>query len=96
LKPYQPDRILFALGGLLAGIFVGVTATAAAEIFDGRVFHEADFKELVDAPVLTEIPPLPTALESVSRLRRHRLEWAGALIMFLVMAGGFAFTVYRG
>jgi uncharacterized protein involved in exopolysaccharide biosynthesis len=96
LKPYQPDRILFALGGLLAGIFVGITATAAWELFDGRVFHESDFKELVNAPVLTEIPPLPTALENVSRLRRLRLEWAGALIMLLVMAGGFAFTVYRG
>jgi polysaccharide chain length determinant protein (PEP-CTERM system associated) len=96
LKPYQPDRILFALGGLLAGIFVSVTATAAVELLDGRVFHESDFKDLVNAPVLAEIPPLPTALENVSRVRRLRLEWAGALVMLLIMAGGFAVTVLRG
>ena len=96
LKPYQPDRILFALGGLLAGIFVAVTATAAVELLDGRVFHESDFKDLVNAPVLTEIPPLPTALENVSRIRRLRLEGAGALVILLVMAGGFAVTVLRG
>ena len=96
LKPYKPDRLLFALGGLLAGIFVGVTATAGIELIDGRVFHEADFKELVNAPVLTEIPPLPTALETVRQHRRLRFEWIGAIAMLLVMASGFAFTVYRG
>ncbi len=96
LKPYKPDRILFALGGLFAGIFFGVTATATVELIDGRVFHESDFKELVDAPVLTEIPPLPTAFETVRRHRQLRLEWLGVIAMFLVMATGFAFTVYHG
>lgn len=96
LKPYKPDRLLFALGGLLAGIFVGVTATAGIELIDGRVFHEADFKELVHAPVLTEIPPLPTALDTVRRHRRLRFEWVGAIAMLLVMASGFVFTAYHG
>lgn len=96
LKPYQPDRVLFALGGLVAGIFVGVTATAAVELLDGRVFHESDFKNIVSAPVLAEIPPLPTSLETMQRRRQRRFEWAGALIMLLVMASGFAFTVFRG
>lgn len=96
LKPYKPDRMLFALGGLFAGIFFGVTATATVELIDGRVFHEADFKEFVNAPVLTEIPPLPTQLETVHLHRRLRLEWIGAIAMLMVMASGFAFTAYHG
>lgn len=96
LKPYKPDRMLFALGGLLAGIFLGVTITAAVELLDGRIFHESDFKELVNAPVLTEIPPLPTRLESLGQIRRLRLEWTAVIVMVMVMASGFALTVYRG
>lgn len=96
LKPYKPDRMLFALGGLLAGIFLGVTITAAVELLDGRIFHESDFKELVSAPVLTEIPPLPTRLESLGQIRRLRLEWTAVIVMVMVMASGFALTVYRG
>jgi polysaccharide biosynthesis transport protein len=96
LKPYKPDRMLFALGGLLAGIFFGVIGTAAMELIDGRVFHESDFKELVNAPVLTEIPPLPSALETVRQHRRLRLEWMAATAMLMVMASGFALTLYRG
>jgi len=96
VKPFKPDRMLFALGGLLAGIFFGVIVTATMELVDGRVFHESDFKELVSAPVLTEIPPLPTTLETVRQQRRQRLEWMVAMAMLMVMASGFAFTVYRG
>ncbi len=96
LKPYKPDRMMFALGGLLAGIFLGVTITAGVELLDGRIFHESDFKELVNAPVLTEIPPLPTPLETVVQVRRLRLEWTAAIVMLMAMASGFAFTVYRG
>jgi uncharacterized protein involved in exopolysaccharide biosynthesis len=96
LKPYKPDRMLFALGGLLAGIFFGVIGTAAMELIDGRVFHESDFKKLVNAPVLTEIPPLPTALETVRQDRRLRFEWMAATAMLVVMASGFVLTLYRG
>jgi len=40
---------------LHAGLFVGVVATALAELTDDQNFDESDFKELVPVPMLTEI-----------------------------------------
>jgi succinoglycan biosynthesis transport protein ExoP len=96
MKPYKPNRLLFGLGGLLAGIFIGIAAIAVSEILDGRIFHESDFKKLVSAPVLAEIPPLPTPLETVQRRKRLRYEWMGATAMFGVMVGGFLITLLHG
>jgi polysaccharide biosynthesis transport protein len=96
MKPYKPDRLLFGLGGLMAGIFVGITAIAVSEIADGRIFHESDFKKLVSAPVLAEIPPLPTPLETIQQRKRLRYEWMGATAMFVVMVGGFVITLLHG
>jgi capsular polysaccharide biosynthesis protein len=96
MKPYKPNRLLFGLGGLLAGIFVGVAAIALSEILDGHIFHESDFKKLVSAPVLAEIPPLPTRLETVQQRRRLRYEWIGATAMSIVMVGGFLITLLHG
>lgn len=96
MKPYKPNRLLFGLGGLLTGMFLGIAAIAASELLDGRIFHESDFNKLVSAPVLAEIPPLPTPLETVQQHRRLRYEWMGATAMFLVMAGGFVVTLLHG
>lgn len=96
LKPYKPDRLLFGFVGLLAGVLVGLAVSAGAELVDDRVFAEADLKELVSAPVLTEIPPLTTPLELIRHRWRVRLEWMGAAIIVLVTAGGLMFTYYHG
>ncbi len=95
-KPYKPDRLMFGFGGLLAGIFIGIAVIGLSELFDGHIFHESDFKSLVSAPVLAEIPPLPTQLETIQQRRRLRHEWIGATAMLLVMVTGFVLTLLRG
>jgi succinoglycan biosynthesis transport protein ExoP len=96
LKPYKPDRLLLSLGGLLAGVLVGLTAAGFAEVSDDRVFDESDLQDLVKAPILTEIPALPTVLETVQARRRVRFEWMGATAMLLLTVAGFLFTVFQG
>ena len=96
MKPYKPDRLMFSFAGLLAGVFVAAIATAVAELGEDRIFDESDLKELVSAPVLTEIPSLPTELETTHRRRQARFEWMGATAMLLITTAGFVFTYYRG
>ena len=95
-KPYKPDRMLLSLAGLFAGTLLGIGATAAAELFDDRIRGEQNLSELVTARVLTEIPPLPTALEKLHLKRRMIFEWLGASGMLLVTVAGFLVTYYHG
>jgi uncharacterized protein involved in exopolysaccharide biosynthesis len=95
-KPYKPDRLLISLGGLLAGVVVGITAAGFAEVSDGRIFDESDLQDLVSAPILTEIPSLPTALETVRARRRVRFEWVSVAAMIFLTAGGLLVTFLRG
>ena len=75
---------------------MGVTAAGFAEVSDGRVFDELDLQDLVSAPVLTEIPALPTAFETVRARRRVRFEWMGVTAMLILTAGGLLFTFFHG
>jgi polysaccharide biosynthesis transport protein len=95
-KPYKPDRLLVSLGGLLVGVLVGITAAGFAEVSDGRVFDESDLQDLVRAPILTEIPALPTALETVQARRRVRFEWVSVAAIIFLTAGGLLVTFFRG
>ncbi|HXM20973.1 MAG TPA: GNVR domain-containing protein [Terriglobales bacterium] len=95
-KPYKPDRMLFGFAGLLAGVFVSVAAVTSLELVDDRIYDESDFEKLVKAPVLTEIPPLPTALETIRQHRQIRLQWAGGVTMLLLIAGSFLYTYHHG
>jgi polysaccharide biosynthesis transport protein len=96
VKPYKPNRMLFSVIGLLAGAFVGFGALAAKELVDDRIYDERDLEGLVNAPVLSEIPPLTTPIEIIQGTRRVRLEWMSAASMLLVVATGFVFTYYHG
>lgn len=95
-KPYKPDRLLISLGGLLVGVMVGITAAGFAEVGDDRIFDEADLQDLVKAPILSEIPALPTVLETAQARRRVRFEWMGVTAMLLLTAGGFLVTMIHG
>jgi len=95
-KPYQPNRLLFSVFGLLGGAFVAAAGTAVVELLDDRVRDEKELAELVSAQVLTEIPPVSTALETIRGRRRLRLEWLGAVLMVVLVTAEFVVTYYHG
>lgn len=95
-KPYKPNRLLFSVFGLLGGAFIALAGTAVGELVDDRVRDEKELEGLFTAPILTEIPPVPTALEILRGRRRVRLEWAGGVLMALVVTAQFVLTYYRG
>ncbi len=78
VKPYSPDRVRLSCLGLVVGMLLAGGVTAAAETLDDRIHDESNFKRLIPAEVLIEVPPLPTAAELSRGRRRLWLEWAGA------------------
>jgi len=95
-KPYSPNRLKFNLIGLVAGLGLGMVLLAGSEAMDDRVYSKDDLSRIVAAPVLTEIPPLPTAYE---RKVQTIGDWFGRVelsLMVVLTAVGFAWTYLRG
>jgi polysaccharide biosynthesis transport protein len=95
-KPYSPNRLKLSLIGLFAGIVIGGFSMAAAEFTDDRVYAKEDLIGVVDAMVLTEIPPLPTAEEQDRELRKKWLQWTAMTIMLVATLTGFGVSYYLG
>lgn len=55
-QPASPPRILFVLGGLVAGLALGCALTFLAEMFDPVVRHAAEFARIFGAPLLGRLP----------------------------------------
>ena len=95
-KPYQPNRLLFSIFGLLGGAFIASAGAATSELLDDRIRDEKELEEFVSAQVLTEIPPVLTPLETIRGRRRLRLEWLGGVLMVVLVTAEFLVTYYRG
>jgi succinoglycan biosynthesis transport protein ExoP len=95
-KPFSPKRFLFSLGGLVGGLALGLVAAVGAEYLDDRIYEEDDFKKIIPADVIAEIPPLPTAEEEKTRRGRLRLEWVAVSMIGMITLVGFAYSFLRG
>jgi protein tyrosine kinase modulator len=95
-QPYSPNRLKLSLGGLFAGLVLGLGATAGAEFLDGRVYDQKTLAELSSVEVIAEIPPLPTAQEQSNQRRRFWLESAAVASIATVTLVGLALTYLRG
>lgn len=95
-KPASPNRLKLSLIGLVAGVVLGIGLTAGAEMTDDRIYSKEDFQKVVTAPVLTEIPPLPTAEEEDRAERFWWLQSAALVAMALCTAAGFTVTYLFG
>ena len=58
LRPMQPVRLLFTLGGLIAGIALGIGLATMLELMDTTVRTARAMQKLTDLPVLARIKPL--------------------------------------
>lgn len=95
-KPYKPNRLLFDAFGLVAGIFLATGGAVLAETIDDRIRSEEELQRLVAAPVLTEIPSLPTPLEQILSQRRVRIEWLAGCLILSVITTEFLLSYYHG
>lgn len=57
-KPFKPNRLLIAIGGLISGIFFGIAAALTLDHFDHRIKTVYDIETHLKVPFLGSIPRL--------------------------------------
>ncbi len=95
-KPYSPNRLKLCAIGLFVGLVLGSVVAGGTELVDDRIFSEQEFKKLVPAVVLVEIPAISTAAETARQRNRQRLEWVATGFLFSLMLVGSALSFLRG
>jgi polysaccharide biosynthesis transport protein len=95
-EPSAPNHILISLGGLAAGIVLGLGLAVLLEFTDIRIRKEADLEGVISARVLVGIPKLSTPMEE---RRRHVLRWVergAVLAMFVIVVAGNIYSFLKG
>jgi polysaccharide biosynthesis transport protein len=58
-SPVFPNRLLFLVGGLGLGLFVGLAASIGAELLDHSIKNIRDLETVLPYPVLATVPHIP-------------------------------------
>ena len=92
--PSSPKRLKISLGGIGAGIFLGLALAFLRDSRDRSFHSEKALSELFTLPLVLSVPMLLTPSEERGRKWRRAYEWsAGLVIVFAVLAAEF--YVYR-
>jgi len=85
-KPYWPNRLAFALGGLVGGTLLGIALCVVLQTISPRIYQEQQLADIdVQTPLLIIIPALPTARERRVQARKLRWEIAAGVVISLVV-----------
>ncbi|HEX4426652.1 MAG TPA: hypothetical protein VH079_14730 [Terriglobales bacterium] len=95
-KPDFPNRLKMGVMGLALGIALGVVVAGGTEFLDDRIHTEKEFKELVQANVIAEIPAVSTGDEEKRQIRSNRLAWVAGIVVFASILVGTALSYLRG
>jgi succinoglycan biosynthesis transport protein ExoP len=95
-KPSAPNHLWFSVGGLLAGILVGLGLTILLEQTNPRIEQEADVEAVVPVRVLVSIPHLKTPGEARFRVVRLWTEFGAATALVILILIGNLYALYKG
>jgi succinoglycan biosynthesis transport protein ExoP len=96
LKPDFPNRLKFCGMGLGIGLALGAAVAGAFEMADDRAYSEAEIKELLPVPVISEIPVIVTAADEQISRKKIWLGWAVAGFVVVTILAGSALSYLRG
>lgn len=88
-KPYAPNRLFIAVGGLLGGLLGGLVLAFLADVKDGRVRSENDAARILGSPVLGHIPRIISQQER----RRRRFSAVGMVAGTVAGAAGLGWAL---
>jgi len=93
-KPYSPNRLMFSIAGLAAGLALAVGLLLVLEFATPHLYSEEEIKEVAAMQVLVSIPPMPTPFEKKRRKVYGMLE-AVALGTLALVIPIVTFFLYR-
>ena len=94
--PYFPNRLLFTLGGLAAGLALAAATASLREMLDDRVHGEVEFGCISKSPVLVAIPPIVIPRDLRGGRWRAVGEGACATAVLAVMAASTLLAYFHG
>jgi succinoglycan biosynthesis transport protein ExoP len=95
-KPWSPNHLWFSLGGLLAGLSLGLGLTALLELTNVRVRQEKDLVGIVPVSILVSIPHLSTPGEARSRALKRWTELGAAAVLVVLIVLGNLYAFVKG
>lgn len=92
-KPSSPKRMNIALGGAVAGLFLGAALAFLIDSGDHSFYSEKDVMQRFKLAMIVGMPLSLTPAEEKKRIWNRRLEWVGAtaLLMIVLMAEFYVF-----
>jgi polysaccharide chain length determinant protein (PEP-CTERM system associated) len=93
LRPTSPARVKVSLGGLAAGIAVGLALAFLVEFRNHSLRDEHELRRIFAFPLVLGVPLMLSKGEERRRLRLAVLEWLGGAILCLLV-GATEFFVY--
>lgn len=92
-RPSFPNHLLISLGGLAAGLTIGVLLTTLLEVTNVRVRHEKDLEDVTPLKVLVGIPHLdvPGEVRNRALVRRLELSAVAAMAILVLVGNLYAF-----
>jgi polysaccharide biosynthesis transport protein len=94
--PSAPNHILISLGGLGAGIVIGLMLAVLLEFTDVRIQKESDLEGVVAARVLVGIPKLSTPVEDRRRVVLRWVERGAVVAMLIIVVAGNIYSLVKG
>lgn len=94
--PSAPNHILISLGGLAAGLIIGLMLAVLLEFTDVRIQKESDLEGIVSARVLVGIPKLSTPVEDRRRVMLRWVERGAVVAMLIVVVAGNIYSLVKG
>lgn len=93
-KPFTPNRLKIALGGIAAGLAVGGGLAFLIEVKDASLHSEKDLRARFVLPIVMGVPLFVSAREKRIRSIKSVMQWcAGTILVLAVLAAEY--YVYR-
>jgi polysaccharide biosynthesis transport protein len=91
-KPAFPNRLKFCAMGFAAGMFLGALIVGVMEFLDDRLHSDKEIKKLLSTAVISEVPEILTTADEQHTRRRAFFGWAMAVLVFVSILAGSAFS----
>ncbi|MGA2071858.1 MAG: GNVR domain-containing protein [Terriglobia bacterium] len=95
-KPSKPARVKISLGGLAAGIAIGIALAFFMETKDHSFREEAELRRIFPFPLVLGVPLLLSKADERKQLRAAVFQWIAGTALCLLMGATEFYVYWRG